>query len=140
MATRTVQNDRSAGSDARSHGVRVTVTPAYRPEHSATAEGRFVFTYAITITNESDRRVRLLSRRWRIIDADGEERVVEGDGVIGEQPTIEPGTSYSYSSWCPLPTRWGTMEGSYTMIAEPPGESIRVRVARFYLVAPDADD
>lgn len=140
MATKALQTDRSTGSNARTHGVRVTVAPSYRPEHSAPAEGRFVFTYTIVIANESDRRVRLLARRWQIIDADGESRIVEGDGVIGEQPVIEPGATYTYSSWCPLPTRWGTMEGSYSMLAESPGESIRVRIERFYLVAPDADD
>ncbi len=125
------------GSESLSHGVRVTVQPQYEAFQSLPDGGNRVFSYRIRIANESDRRVQLLRRRWLIIDADGDREVVEGDGVVGEQPVLEPGQSYQYGSWCRLTTEWGTMEGSYEMHAEP-GESIRVAIGRFYLVADEA--
>ncbi|MEO1584049.1 MAG: Co2+/Mg2+ efflux protein ApaG [Planctomycetota bacterium] len=126
----------SKGSECLTHGVRVTVEPSFEPGHSIASEKRYVFSYRVRIANESDRRVKLLSRRWLIIDSSGETNIVEGDGVVGEQPVIEPGSVYQYSSWCPMPVRWGTMEGTFTMAAEP-DETIRVKISRFYLVAPD---
>lgn len=114
----------------------MTVTPVFRPEHSALGDDRYIFSYRVVIGNQSDQAVTLLSRRWLIIDADGERHVVEGDGVVGEQPRIEPNGTYEYSSWSPLQTRWGTMEGSYTMVGDL-GDRFGVNVARFYLVAPE---
>lgn len=126
------------GSESLTHGVRVSVRPEFRPEHSDTAAGRYVFAYHIRIANQSDRRVRLLTRHWSIIDADGDVSTVEGDGVVGEQPSLEPGESFEYASWCPLETPWGTMEGSFGMIADP-ADTIRVRIGRFYLVSDAAE-
>lgn len=130
---------RHPGSVSLSHGVRVAVAPAYLAEHSDPSEGRYVFGYRIRITNESERKVKLMSRRWVIVDAQGERAVVEGEGVVGQQPEIEPGCSYTYGSFCPLGTPWGTMEGAYTMRG-PDGEVFEAQIGRFYLVGPGAGE
>jgi ApaG protein len=126
------------GSETLTHGVRVTVVPAYEARQETPHGDRYVFSYRIRVSNESGRRVQLLRRRWLIIDGDGDRHVVEGDGVVGEQPVIEAGSSYEYSSWCPLETSWGTMEGSFEMHAEP-GETVSVAVGRFFLVSEPAE-
>jgi len=106
---------RSLGSDVVTRGVRVRVTPSFLPERSDADHGVWVFQYRVRISNESDTPVTVLSRRWVIVDADGERQEVRGDGVIGQQPTIMPGQEFQYSSYCPLGTSWGTMEGQYTL-------------------------
>lgn len=126
------------GSQGFSSGFRVRVSPAFLPDHSNTDSGQFVFGYEITLTNESERAAQLLSRCWRIVDAHGQEYRVEGDGVVGKQPTLEPGQTFSYSSFCPLQTEWGTMEGHFVMRTSDGGE-FAVEVARFYLVAPQVE-
>lgn len=127
------------GSDAESDGVRVRVEPTYVGRDEApTVFHRFA--YRIAITNGSPRAVRLLSRRWLIVDADGERRTVEGEGVVGVQPVIPPGSTFVYESFCPLRTTWGTMEGRYLM-QDDFGVLREVTIARFYLVAePDDPD
>lgn len=125
---------RPLGSDAETNGVRVTVEPSYVPEHSDPFDQRYVYAYRIKIVNQGERWVKLLRRRWIIVDAHGERQEVEGEGVIGAQPELEPGQSFEYSSQCPLPTAWGTMEGVYTFRYET-GEEFLAEVARFYLVA-----
>lgn len=120
-------------------GVRVSVTPAYLPEHSDPLDKRFVFAYRIRITNESERWVKLLSRRWVIVDSLGESQEVTGEGVIGAQPELEPGQSFEYSSYCPLTTPWGTMEGQYTMRRDD-GSNFLATIARFFLVAEEDMD
>ncbi len=124
----------SLGSEAVTRDIRVSVTPRYVPEQSDPGEPAYAFAYTIRIANEGVEPVQLLSRRWLIVDALGREREVKGNGVIGQQPRIEPGQAFEYTSWCPLRTRWGTMEGSYTMARESGGR-LEVTVARFYLAA-----
>jgi ApaG protein len=124
----------SMGSVTLTEGIRIAVAPFYLAEQSE--PGRCVFGYRIRITNDSERRVRLLSRHWVIVDADGERHEVRGEGVVGRQPTLAPGESHSYSSFCPLPTPWGTMEGEYTMTTDD-GKLFQVAIGRFYLAAPD---
>lgn len=121
------------GSDTTTEGVRVTVRPAFMAPHSSPADRRYLFNYTITIRNDGDARIRLATRHWRIVDADGEERVVEGPGVIGQHPELAPGDSFEYSSFCPMLTPWGTMEGHFTF--ERNGAKLDVRVGRFYLVS-----
>lgn len=119
-------------------GVRVRVLPEYLPDHSDTAAGRWVFAYRIRIVNESGIELRLVSRRWDVIDADGDRKVVQGLGVVGEQPVLAPGRSFEYSSGCELETPWGTMEGAYLMqsTSSPEASSeCEIRVGRFYLVS-----
>lgn len=122
------------GSEAVTHGVRVAVAPRYLPDHSDPSRPQHVFGYAIRIANEGDAAVTLVSRRWRIIDANGNEEEVAGEGVVGVQPRIPAGDSFEYSSYCPLRTRWGTMEGEYALRRDD-GQRLTVRVARFYLAA-----
>lgn len=123
------------GSELATRGIRVRVTPSFVREQSDPEQSRFVFAYRVRIHNESPRQVQLLSREWRIVDADGECNIVRGEGVVGQQPVIPPGQWFEYSSFCPLITSWGTMEGRYTFRAED-GEEFEVPIARFYLVAP----
>lgn len=124
-------------SIAVTEGVRVEATPFYLAEQSNPASGQFVFGYQIRISNQTDMSLQVLSRRWRIVDADGLERLVEGEGVVGQQPWIGPGESFVYSSFCPLETAWGTMEGSYTIVDQE-GRARQVQVGRFYLVSAES--
>ena len=126
------------GSDVTTHGIRVQVVPSYVPEQSDPGQNRFVFAYRVRITNQNPGEVHLLAREWRIVDADGELNVVKGEGVVGQQPVISPGQGFEYSSFCPLITPWGTMEGSYSM-EDAAGQQISVPIARFFLVAPGAE-
>lgn len=136
------------GSSTTTDGIRVDVTPTYvadqsDPDGSDTRRPEYVFSYQVRITNETSRQVRLLSRHWIIVDADGERREVKGLGVIGQQPQIAPGGSHEYTSFCPIPTPWGTMEGVYAMRFEDEGAEgdgeprplFDVKVARFFLVS-----
>lgn len=121
-------------SDRVSHGVRVTVKPRFLPDHSDPDQSHFVFAYHVRISNESARTVMLLHRHWIIIDTDGHREEVKGPGVVGEQPVLEPGEAFEYTSFCPLPSAFGTMEGAFHMVDEG-GADLEVEVGRFYLVA-----
>jgi ApaG protein len=125
----------SRGSLCTTHGLSVQVEPRYLPQNSDPSKNNFVFAYHITIRNGSIRTATLRKRRWLIIDADGDRNVVEGDGVVGQQPTLEPGDTYEYTSFCPLETRWGTMEGAFLM-EDPDGERFEINVGRFFFVGP----
>jgi ApaG protein len=125
----------SGNSEAVTEGIRVEVYPEFIPEQSVPAENKYVFAYKVVITNESRRKAKLVSRRWVIINADGDREDVEGPGVVGYTPELEPGESFEYTSFCPLNTSWGTMEGSFSMIDES-GEEFDVQIARFYLFDP----
>ena len=127
---------RKWGSESVTHGVRVTVTPQVLPHESDAARSRFVFGYRISIRNESDQTVTLMSREWLIVDATGERQVVKGEGVVGKQPRLPAGHAFEYSSYSALNTRWGTMEGCFLMTRDD-GEPVRISVGRFYLVAPE---
>jgi ApaG protein len=124
----------SIGSDVATGGVRVQTTPRYVPEESNPEDAHFVFSYHVRIDNHSENRLTLRRRHWVIIDAEGERRDVEGEGVVGQQPELEPGETFQYVSYCLLPTEWGTMEGEYDMEA-PGGDRFDVAVGRFYLAA-----
>jgi ApaG protein len=125
----------SGNSEAVTEGIRVEVSPEFVTEQSIPAENKFVFAYKVIITNESSGKVKLLSRHWVIINADGDREDVEGPGVVGYTPELEPGESFEYTSFCPLNTNWGTMEGSYHMVKEN-GEPFDADIARFYLFDP----
>ena len=113
-------------------GILIEVTPSYLREHSDPTQRIFVFSYEVTISNESRRPARLLSRHWVIRDGDGAEREVEGEGVVGEQPNLIPGGSYTYSSFCPLPTPTGSMRGTYRMVRDD-GTEFDVKIPLFFL-------
>jgi len=122
------------GSNTVTQGIRVTVTPSYLDSQSDPATRQFVFRYDIVIANEGDRRARLRSRHWIIIDAHGVRRDVHGAGVVGEFPDLAPGAKHEYASHCPLETEWGTMEGTFLMERED-GSTFEAQVGRFFLVA-----
>jgi ApaG protein len=121
-------------SDTVTEGIRVQVFPDYIPEQSNPESNRFSFSYRVIITNESDIKVKLLSRHWLIINSDGDVENVDGPGVVGHTPELEPGESFEYTSFTPINTSWGTMEGSYTMIRNDE-EKFDIAIARFYLVS-----
>ena len=124
------------GSECETDGIRVTVQPRYLPSHSDPATDRYLFNYHIVIQNNGSGTVRLRSRRWVIVDADGERHEVQGMGVVGHNPVLAPGEKFEYSSFTPLQTQWGTMEGCYIMQRED-GSTFDVHVRRFYLVGPN---
>jgi ApaG protein len=98
---------------AITHDIAVSVEPVYLDGQSEPDEGRYIWAYHIIIENSSNRTVQLQSRYWRIVDENGRVEEVRGPGVVGEQPILNPGDSYSYSSGCPLRTPSGTMVGRY---------------------------
>ena len=124
-------------SEKLSSRIRVKVCPRYLPERSDPVRPLYFFSYQVSISNESKHTVQLLSRYWKIRDAFGRIEEVEGPGVIGKQPYLAPKESFEYTSFCPLPTEFGVMEGAYIMQNEK-GEEIRVQIAPFQLVAPQA--
>lgn len=124
-------------SIAITEGIEVLVEPAFHPEHSDPARARWFFSYTITITNRSDRTVQLLARRWVITNAEGREEIVEGAGVVGEQPVLLPGQRFTYTSFCPLDTSLGSMHGHYRMRASD-GAMLDVLIAPFTLADPDS--
>jgi ApaG protein len=123
------------GSEAVTQGVRVRVQSKFEEDESSPADDRFLFSYAVSIVNEGDEAVQLISRRWVITDGNGDQQVVEGAGVVGHQPVLAPGESFEYTSFCPLPTPVGTMEGTYWMVT-PDGGSFEAEIAPFTLAPP----
>lgn len=126
-----------ATSEAVTHGIRVRVNSRYVPEHSDPDRGGWLFAYTVNIANEGQETVQLLSRRWVITDANGNVEEVEGPGVVGAQPVLEPGESFEYTSACPLRTAFGTMHGSYVMERQG-GEQFDAEIAAFSLSTPYA--
>lgn len=124
-------------SEATTRGIRVEVTSAYVPERSAPEEGRFLFAYVVRISNVGTERAQLVSRHWIIADADGDEEQVVGPGVVGEQPVLDPGDTFEYSSFCPLSTPVGSMRGTYQMVTAG-GEQFDAAIAPFTLAVPHA--
>ena len=111
------------------------VQSLYLPEQSSPPDDRYVFAYTITISNESPRTAQLRTRHWIITDARGEIEEVRGDGVVGEQPRLEPGESFQYTSGCVLPTPVGEMRGSYRFVRDD-GTYFDATIAPFSLASP----
>lgn len=122
-------------SDAVTRGIRVVVKSAYVPERSSPEESYFFFAYTIRISNEGTETAQLVSRHWIISGPDGPVGEVEGPGVVGEQPVLEPGQSFEYTSFCPLQTPLGSMHGTYKMV-RPDGTSFEAAIAPFSLAVP----
>ncbi|MEY4810265.1 MAG: hypothetical protein RI986_603 [Planctomycetota bacterium] len=120
-------------SEVVTNGIRIRVTPQFIPETSDPVGGRYNFAYHVTISNDGSENVVLRKRHWTIVDGDGEVRNVDGEGVVGQQPTIAPGGRFEYHSFAPLLTHWGTMEGSFTF-ERMDHTAFDAQVARFYLV------
>lgn len=123
-------------SEITTEGIRVHAAAQFLPQESDPDGPRYVFAYKITLINVGEQTARLLSRHWVILDSENRREEVRGPGVIGEYPKIAPGESYSYISYCPLRTSWGTMEGAYTFERDN-GSRFQVRIGRFFL-APTA--
>ena len=121
---------------ATTRGVRVTVEPRYLPERSDPAQGQWFWAYTIEIANVGEVTVQLRARHWLITDALGRREEVRGPGVVGEQPTLAPGESFTYTSGCPLGTAQGTMEGTYDMVTAG-GERFAADIPAFSLDGPE---
>jgi len=119
-----------------SHGITVSAIAKYEEEYSNPELERFIFSYKITITNKSDFPVQLISRKWEIYDGQGHIRNVEGVGVVGLQPILEPNQEFTYDSWCPLNTPLGKMKGFYFMTRLIDQQSLEVKIPEFTLVCP----
>ena len=113
-------------------GVRVSVECFFLEEQSAPENARWAYAYRITIANESERTIQLMRRHWLITNEQAEVTEVHGEGVVGEQPTIDPGEAHTYTSGAILKTETGTMEGSYEMV-DHAGDPFRVSIPRFSL-------
>jgi ApaG protein len=120
---------------ARTGDVIVRVSVSFLPEQSEPGRGHWFWAYHIRIENAGPRPVQLLTREWIISDGRGGRNEVRGEGVVGEQPVIEPGAAFDYVSGCPLPTPTGSMHGKYFM-AGADGERFAVDIPRFPLIAP----
>ena len=118
------------------HNIEISVDVKYLAEQSLPRENHYFFVYFITIKNNSDFSVQLLKRHWDIFDSIGDKRNVDGEGVIGETPIIEPGQKFEYNSGCNLTTELGYMEGFYSMIRLADDTEFNVQILRFELVVP----
>lgn len=119
-------------SDTTTGGIRVRAIATYLADQSQPSENKFVFAYRVFISNEGTKLARLISRHWVIINGNGDREDVEGPGVVGKYPRLAPGDVFEYTSFCPLDTEWGTMEGTYRMQSED-GSEFDVVIGRFYL-------
>ena len=115
--------------------ITVRVSVSFLPEQSEPGKGRWFWAYHVRVENGGGQAVQLVSREWIISDGRGTRNEVRGEGVVGEQPVLEPGGSFDYVSGCPLTTPTGAMEGRYFMIAAD-GSSFPVDIPRFPLIAP----
>lgn len=122
--------------EATTHAITVSVTPIYLEDQSCPHEGRWVWAYTIVIENHGEDVTTLRSRYWQITDANGHVEEVNGPGVVGEQPELSPGDSYTYTSGCPLRTSSGFMRGHYRMEAAN-GRSFEVEIPAFSLDVPE---
>jgi ApaG protein len=121
---------------ALTNDIKVSVKTAYQAEFSNPAKDLYIFSYTIRIQNMSNYTVKLLSRYWDILDAMGFERTVEGPGVVGEQPELEPNEYFDYSSSCHLSTQFGQMSGFYTFRKNENSELFEVEIPQFQLEVP----
>ena len=124
-------------SDTTTRGIRIQVTSTYLPERSSPRDDQYLFAYHIRISNVGTETAQLVSREWVITSADGEVERVKGPGVVGEQPVLAPGAAFEYTSYCPLKTSVGAMQGSYQMMTAD-GEKFDAEIAPFTLAAPHA--
>lgn len=119
-------------SETVTEGIRIEAVAQYIEAESKPEHGQFVYVYKIKITNESDKWAKLKSRYWLIINSDGDEKEVNGPGVVGYYPALENGQNFEYTSWSPLDSEWGTMEG-YFVFERKDGSTFQAKINRFYL-------
>ncbi len=123
-------------SEVTTRGVCVSVHSLYVRSRSRPEDGQWFFAYHVEIANRGEASVQLISRHWVITDGDGHVEEVRGPGVVGEQPRLQPGERFEYTSACPLPTPFGTMHGSYQMVTED-GEQFDAAIEAFSLSLPN---
>jgi ApaG protein len=119
-----------------SSGVSVTVEVFFQPAYSNPQGNEFMFAYRITIENHNSFTIKLLTRHWNIFDSNGENREVEGEGVVGLQPFIEAGEQFQYTSGCNLRTEMGKMHGTYIMENQNNKQKFTVQIPAFEMIAP----
>jgi len=119
---------------AITNNIDISVETSYQALQSKPELDYYLFSYQITIKNEGDFTVQLLSRFWNIFDATMERRIVEGDGVVGEQPVLAPGELFRYESFCQLKTDAGSMKGFYTFRRQLDGSEFEARIPEFILL------
>jgi len=118
------------------HNIEISVEVKYWPQHSMPKENHYFFVYFITIENKSDFSVQVLRRHWDIFDSIGDNREVDGDGVVGETPVLEPGQKFEYNSGCNLSSEMGHMTGYYTLLKLLDGKEFNVAIPKFELIVP----
>lgn len=118
------------------HGIEISVDTRYYAPQSDPKNNHYFFVYEITITNRSEFAVQLLKRHWDITDALGEKRVVDGDGVVGENPILAPGEAFAYNSGCDFKTEIGKMSGYYIMQKQLDNSFFNVTIPEFVMVLP----
>lgn len=121
---------------AISQGIKISVETIFQEEYSNPDNDQFMFAYRIEIENLSDYTIQLLRRQWFIFDSAGTRKEVEGEGVIGIQPILEPGESHAYVSGCQITTDIGSMKGNYSMIRVVDDSDFKVEIPQFMLIAP----
>lgn len=124
-------------SDTTTRGIRIEVRSTYIPERSSPGEEEYFFTYHVRISNVGQETAQLVSREWTITNAEGEVERVKGPGVVGQQPVLQPGGAFEYSSYCPLRTSVGSMHGTYQMVTDK-GDPFDAVIAPFTLAVPNA--
>jgi ApaG protein len=122
-------------SDTTTRGVRIEVRSEFLAERSSPREEQYLFQYHVRISNVGTETAQLVSREWIITNADGEVERVKGPGVVGEKPVLAPGASFEYTSFCPLKTPVGSMQGSYQMVTQD-GERFDAAISAFTLAVP----
>jgi ApaG protein len=123
--------------EAVTESIRVRVVPSFDRGRSDPQRRQFFFTYTVEIANEGPVVVQLLARRWTITDGNGRVEEVRGPGVVGQTPVLAPGHSFTYTSFCPLPTSLGSMEGSY-MMRRADGTTFEAKIPVFVLEDPES--
>jgi ApaG protein len=119
-----------------SEGVEISVETFYQPDYSNPISGEYMFAYKITIDNHNSFSIKLHRRHWHIFDSNGTNREVEGEGVVGVQPTLSPGEKYQYVSGCNLHTEMGKMHGTYTMENLTNKKMFEVNIPVFEMIVP----
>ena len=115
----------------------INAKSSFLKDKSNIQKSLFFFIYEININNKSDNVFQLMSRHWEISDANGNTQVIEGEGVVGERPILKPGDSFSYNSFCPIKTEFGTMKGFYIFREDSTGTLFKAIIPEFILVVPN---
>jgi len=124
--------EKSPNSEKTTQGMRVEAAAQFVPSESDPGMRRYLYIYRIRFVNEGTENAQLLSRHWIILDAENNREEVIGEGVVGKYPDLAPGETFEYTSYCPLRTEWGTMEGSYTFQRKN-GSTFEAEIGRFFL-------